>query len=111
MFVGHRAVVREGQWIDRPSVSLPSLYIFTGVELAEVLRRQGDNAAASAVFATAKQVAQATRLEEMIRGVEQEFRTPVQAEAGDSSGVTLRLRAGDRPKTQSTEPIARKPRP
>jgi hypothetical protein len=111
VFVGHRSVVREGQWIDRPSVSLPSLYIFTGVELAEVLRSQGDNAAASAVFATAKQVAQATRLNEMIRGVEQEFNAPVNAETGDSAGVTLHMRAGDRPKTQSTEPIARKPKP
>jgi hypothetical protein len=41
----------------------------------------------------------------MIRGVEQDFRTP---RPGDSAGVTLHINAGDQPKTQSTEPIVRR---
>jgi hypothetical protein len=107
VFGGQRSVVREGQWIDRPSVSMPSLYIFTGAELADALRAQGRMGEANGVFATVKQVAHATQLDEMIRGVEQDFRTP---RPGDSAGVTLHINAADQPKTQSTEPAVRRPK-
>jgi hypothetical protein len=109
VFTGHRSVVREGQWVDRPSVSMPSLYIFTGAELADALRAQGKMRDANAVFTTAKQVAQATQLDGMLRGVEQDFRTP-RPSAGDSSGVTLHINAADQPKTQSTQPAGRRPK-
>jgi len=107
VFGGQQSVVREGQWIDRPSVSMPSLYIFTGAELADALRAQGRMGEANGVFATVKQVAHATQLDEMIRGVEQDFRTP---RPGDSAGVTLHINAADQPKTQSTEPTVRRPK-
>jgi len=110
VFVGHQSIVKEGQWIDRPSVSMPSLYIFTGAELADALKVQGKVAEANAVFSTTKQVAQATDLSTMIRGVEEEFRAPRPA-AGDSSGVTLRINAADQPKTQSSEPTVRTRKP
>jgi hypothetical protein len=109
VFAGHRSVVREGQWVDRPSVSMPSLYIFTGAELADALRAQGKMGDANAIFSMVKQVAQATQLEQMIRGVEQDFRAP-RPGAADSNGVTLRINAADRPKTQSTEPAVRRPK-
>ncbi|MGE5098916.1 MAG: DUF2723 domain-containing protein [Deltaproteobacteria bacterium] len=109
VFAGHHSVVQEGQWIDRPSVSMPSLYIFTGAELADALRAQGKMGDANAVFTTMKQVAQATRLDDMIRGVEQNFRAP-RPSAGDSSGVSLHMNAADQPKTQSTQPTARRPK-
>ena len=109
VFVGHRSIVREGQWVDRPSVSMPSLYIFTGAELADALRSQGKMADANAVFSTMKQVAHATQLDDMIRGVEQDFRAPRPA-AGDSSGVTLHINAADQPKTQSTDPTVHRPK-
>jgi len=109
VFTGHRSVIREGQWVDRPSVSMPSLYIFTGAELADALRAQGKMSDASAVFTTAKRVAQATQLDGMLRGVEQDFRTPP-ASAGDSSGVSLHINAAEQPKTQSTQPTARRPK-
>jgi hypothetical protein len=109
VFAGHRSIVREGQWVDRPSVSMPSLYIFTGAELADALRSQGKMADAIGVFATMKQVAHATQLDDMIRGVEQDFRAPRPA-AGDSSGVTLHINAADQPKTKSTEPTVRRPK-
>jgi hypothetical protein len=105
VFAGHRSIVHEGQWVDRPSVSMPSLYIFTGAELADALRAQGKMSDANAVFTTVRQVAQATQLDGMIRGVEQNFRTP---RPGDSAGVTLHINAGDQPRTQSTEPIVRR---
>jgi len=109
VFVGHRSIVREGQWVDRPSVSMPSLYIFTGAELADALRSQGKMAGANAVFSTMKQVAHATQLDDMIRGVEQDFRAPRPA-PGDSSGVTLRINAANQPKTQSTDPTVHRPK-
>ena len=30
VFEGHKSTIAEGRWIDRPSASLPALYIFTG---------------------------------------------------------------------------------
>jgi hypothetical protein len=110
VFTGQQSVVKEGQWIDRPSVSMPSLYIFTGAELADALKAQGKMAEATAVFATTKQVAHATQLDAMIRGVEADFLTP-RPTVGDSSGVTLRINPGDQPKTQSSEPTVRKRKP
>jgi len=109
VFAGHRSVIREGQWIDRPSVSMPSLYIFTGAELADALRSEGKAREANAVFDTVEQVAKATQLDDMIRGIAQDFSAPRPA-AGDSSGVTLHINAADQPKTQSTEPAVRRPK-
>jgi len=57
VFAGHRSVIREGQWVDRASVSMPSLYLFMGAELADALRSTGRTSEANAVFATTKQVA------------------------------------------------------
>ena len=48
VFQGHHSVVSEGQWIDRPSASLPVMYLFLGVELTEALRSTGKAAAANA---------------------------------------------------------------
>ena len=110
VFVGHQSIVKEGKWVDRPSVSMPSLYLFTGAELADALKAQGRRADANAVFSTTKQVAHATQLDAMIRGVEEDFRAP-RPTAGDSSGVTLRINPGDQPKTQSSEPAVRKRKP
>ena len=56
VFQGPKSVVAEGRWVDRASVSMPSLYIFGGAELAEALRSAGDNAGANAVFAMTRSV-------------------------------------------------------
>lgn len=108
VFGGPRAVIEEGQWVDRASVSMPALYIFMGAELADALRATGRAAAANNVFATTKQVATATSLTPLIQGLEQQLATPVST--GDSSGVTLRLDADKQPRVQSTEPTGGKPR-
>ena len=107
VFVGHHSVVREGKWIDRPSASMPALYVFAGAELADALRSEGKMEAANGVFATVRQVAHATGFDGLIRGVEQDYAKPA---PGDSAGVTLRVNPTTQPKTQSTEP-ARKPKP
>ena len=107
VFKGHHAVVSEGQWIDRPSASMPALYVFAGAELADALRVTGRQREANDVIATTKAVAHATNLDPLIAGIEQAYRTPA---PGDSSGVTLRVKASDQPRVQSTDPVAKRPK-
>src|SRR4029079_271359 len=57
VFGGPRAVIEEGQWVDRASVSMPALYIFMGAELADALRATGKASDANQILATTKQVA------------------------------------------------------
>jgi hypothetical protein len=108
VYQGPKSIVAEGHWVDRASVSMPSLYIFAGAELAEALRNTGDNAAANAVFATTRRVASATQLDDMVRALDQAYRAP---SAGDSGGVSLRVDPGSQLKTQSTEPAGKRPKP
>jgi hypothetical protein len=108
VFQGPKSVIAEGRWVDRASVSMPSMYIFAGAELAESLRNAGDHAGASAVIATTRQVATATRLSDMVRALDQEFRAPI---TGDSNGVSLRVDPATQLKTQSTEPTGKRPKP
>jgi hypothetical protein len=77
VFLGPQSVLNTGDWIDRPSVGIPYLYVATGMELAEALKQQGRLADAQSVFNTAKRVASAVRLEELVRGAEAEFTQPV----------------------------------
>ena len=83
-FVGPKSVVNTGDWIDRPSVGIPYLYVATGIELAEAMKMQAKMADANRVFATAEQVARAVRLDDLLRGAEAEFRQPV----GDTGAAT-----------------------
>ena len=108
VFQGPKSVIAEGQWVDRASVSIPSMYIFAGAELAESLRNAGDNAGANAVFATTRNVASATRLDDMVRALDQEYGA---TSGGDSSGVSLRVDPRSQPKTQSTEPAGKRRKP
>jgi hypothetical protein len=66
VFQGPKSVIKTGDWIDRPSVGIPYLYVATGLELAEALRTTGDAAGATEVWSTTKQVAQAVRLEQLL---------------------------------------------
>ncbi len=90
--------------MDRPSVSIPALYLFDGVELAEALRASGDARGAASVLATTRDVASATRLDDVVRGVDQALRG-ARSEVSDSAGVTLGTPRDARLKTQSAEPI------
>jgi hypothetical protein len=102
VFVGPRAIASEGRWVDRPSVSMPALYLFGGVELAEALRAGGDARGADSILATTRDMARATRLDDVVRGVEQALR---RSDVSDSAGVTLGTSRDARLKTQSAEPI------
>jgi len=106
VFAGPRAVISEGQWVDRPSVSMPALYIFMGAELSDALRVTGREAEANKILATTKQVAAATQLQALVQQFEQQ---PPPASPGDSAGVTLHVDTKSQPRVQSTEPRGTKP--
>ena len=73
VFAGPQSVLNTGDWIDRPSVGIPYLYVATGMELAEALKGRGETARASEVFGTAKKIATAVRLDDLVRSAEAEF--------------------------------------
>jgi hypothetical protein len=108
VFTGYQSIVREGQWVDRPSASMPALYIFAGAELSEALRVRGEVAEANRVAATTRQVATTVRLDDLARALETAATAaPV---AGDSTGVELRVDRSAQPQTRSTEQTGRRPR-
>ena len=65
-FQAPRAVIDEGKWIDRSSVSMPAMYLFCGIELSEALRATNQGAAARAVLATTERIARATNLDQIV---------------------------------------------
>jgi len=107
VFRGPKSVIAEGHWVDRASVSMPSLYIFAGAELAQALGNSGDGAEAKDVLAMTTQVARATRLDDLVRALEQQ---EAAAGAGDSTGVTLRVDQTNQLKTRATEQTGKKPK-
>jgi hypothetical protein len=70
VFVGYKALARRHDWVDRPSVGIPYLYVATGLMLSEVLQATGDTAAAQKVLNDAKQVAQAVKLTDLLAQME-----------------------------------------
>ena len=109
VFLGPASVIKEGKWIDRPSVSMAYLYLLTGAELSDALRISGKATEASRIAATVTSVAHSTGLDAFARSVQSSGTQPLPG--NDSAGVTLRVKPGDAPKTQSTEPPSRKPKP
>ena len=62
------ALVREGDWVDRPSFGIPYLYAFTGAVLAEGLARRGEQSSADSVTNRVRGIIKAARLEELFSG-------------------------------------------
>jgi hypothetical protein len=93
VFTGHTSVAKEGQWVDRPSVSMPALYVFTGAELSTALRNTGRVAQANKVLDLTRHVAKSTGLEAIVRGLDQADTGP--AVVGDSRGVSLRVKSSE----------------
>jgi hypothetical protein len=56
-------LVREGDWIDRPSFGIPYTYAFTGALLADALSQRGDEKGAAAVMNRVKGIVKAARIE------------------------------------------------
>ena len=61
-FQGPQALIRKGDWIDKPSVGIPYLYVDAGLALAQALQLRGQTPKAEQAFNTAIGVARATRL-------------------------------------------------
>ena len=76
VFVGPKSLIKRGDWIDRPSVGIPYLYVATGATLAEALGAQGKTELARNVFATTRQVADAVRLSDLFAGVQEPTAAP-----------------------------------
>jgi hypothetical protein len=57
------AIIKEGDWIDRPSVGIPYTYAFTGAILSEALARNGDTRSAALVVDKVKKIVKAARIE------------------------------------------------
>ena len=61
-FEGPQSLIRKGDWIDKPSVGIPYLYVDAGLALAQALQLRGRTQQAEQAFNTAIGVARATRL-------------------------------------------------
>jgi hypothetical protein len=59
---GARALVREGEWVDRASISIPATYAVTGQQLAAALVARGDTATALRIAGDVNAIARAARL-------------------------------------------------
>ena len=75
-FKAPEALIRKGDWVDRPSVGIPYLYVSTGVVLGEALGAQGDAKGSAEAMQRARLVARATKLEDLF-GAEQPAAAPV----------------------------------
>jgi hypothetical protein len=72
VFTGQKSLARRHDWVDRPSVGIPYLYVATGLMLSEVLQATGRQAEAARVLNEAKQVAQAVKLTDLLAQMEQQ---------------------------------------
>jgi hypothetical protein len=66
VFAGQRAISERNDWVDRPSVGIPYLYVATGLMLSEALQMTGDAAGAARVMGESRKVAQAVRLDDLL---------------------------------------------
>ena len=60
------AMIRRGDWVDRPSVGIPFVYISTALMLADGVMAQGDSAEARRLRTKAVEVAEAVRLMDLL---------------------------------------------
>ncbi len=65
-FEAPASLIKRGDWVDKPSVNIPALYVMNGYFLAEALGESGDSENARKILETATQVARATHLNDLI---------------------------------------------
>ena len=83
------SLIRKNDWVDRPSVGIPYLYVSTDFLLSEAYRAQGKNAEAEQLLAQAKAVARATQLDKELFGDGSEpVASPPPVVSGDSARRT-----------------------
>jgi hypothetical protein len=96
VFLGPQAIIKKGDWIDRPSVGIPYLYVATGLALSEALRASGRVQEAQQVMGVAREVASAVRLNQLLAAAEQATQVPAFPSTGDSN-AGRQLPAAQRP--------------
>jgi hypothetical protein len=65
VYLGQQALIKKGDWVDRPSVGIPYLYVDTGLTLSDALAFRGETAERSKVLGVTRQVARAMRIGEV----------------------------------------------
>ena len=65
-FKGPEALTRKGDWVDRPSVGIPFLYVHLGYLLSDAERTLGKRDEANATLKRAFGVAKAARLDSQV---------------------------------------------
>ena len=60
------ALIKQGDWVDRPSAGIPFGYAITGEMLAQALYQRGDSGEANGVLHTVDNLAKAARLQDFI---------------------------------------------
>jgi hypothetical protein len=73
VYTGQKSISKRHDWVDRPSVGIPYLYVATGLMLSEVLQATGKPDAATKVLNEAKQVAKAVKLTDLLAQMEQQI--------------------------------------
>jgi hypothetical protein len=66
VFTGQHSIASRRDWVDRPSVGIPYLYVATGLMLSEVLQVTGDTQGSARVMADARNVARAVHLTDLL---------------------------------------------
>ncbi len=97
VFVAPKSLAARHDWVDRPSVGIPYLYVATGVLLSEVLQSEGDTAGAQRVMSQARRVAVGVKLNDLLS--QMEVATP--APRAPSQSPLLVPSAGDTARSRS----------
>jgi len=71
VFTGPKALEKRNDWVDRPSVGIPYLYVATGLMLSEVLQATGDTSSANRIIAESRRIAQSVRLDDLVAQLQQ----------------------------------------
>ena len=90
VFLGQQAIIRKGDWVDRPSVGIPYLYVSTGLILAEALTQAGDKPGVAKVLDTTRSLARVTRLGDIGPTPTDEPPVPLTKDTGAKTKVPVR---------------------
>jgi hypothetical protein len=85
-FKAPASLIKKGDWVDRPSVGIPYLYVNTGIVMAEALARRGKEAESDTALDIARQLAIVTRLGDIFADAPPPV--PRALPAGDSAPAT-----------------------
>ncbi len=62
-----RALLRQGDWVDKSSAGIPMSYVLSAYSLAEILYHQGDPADSERFMRTALDMAHAAHMDNLFR--------------------------------------------